>query len=230
MLRLFAAGAARIVLLLGCSPRHEVKPAQNPAPPDAPSAVPSAAELEWRIVPARSVGFITRESSESDLARHYGPSVEDSQRIDIGEGETAPGAVLFPSDSLRRLEIIWQDTVRHARPARFILRGDSSRWTLDRGISLGTTLQELERLNGRPFRLAGFGWDYSGVVFDWSGGALDSMLPGVKLYLDPGPRAYQSAPYRKVLGDREYSSDLPAMRQLSPRVYQVFVDFDTAAR
>jgi hypothetical protein len=97
---------------------------------------------------------------------------------------------------------------------------------VDGGISLGTTLQELERLNGRPFKLAGFGWDYSGVVIDWAGGSLDSSLAGVKLYLDPGPAAYESTTYSQVLGDREYSSDLAPMQQLTPRVYQIFVDFE----
>jgi hypothetical protein len=34
-----------------------------------------------------------------------------------------------------------------------------------------------------------------------------------------------STPYSQVLGDRDYSSALPAMQQLAPRVYQIFVDF-----
>jgi hypothetical protein len=217
VLRLSGGGPIWIALLFGCSQAHDVKPS-------------AAAGFEWQIVPGRSAGLITAEGSEADLRQQYGRSAVAPERIEIGEGETAPGTVLFRSDSLRRLEIIWRDTVRRAHPARLILRGDSSRWTLDRGISLGTTLQDLERLNGRAFKLAGFGWDYSGVVFDWSGGALDSLLSGVKLYLDPGPNTYESAPYRQVLGDREYSSDLPAMRRLSPRIYQIFVDFETADR
>ena len=150
----------------------------------------------------------------------------DPTRIQIGEGETAPGAVLYPNDSLRRVEIIWQDTVNRRRPARVVLRGSRSQWQLGRGISLGTSLQELERLNGRPFTLAGFGWDYAGVIVDWKGGALDTALTGIKLYLDPGPAQDESAAYSQVLGDRDYSSSLPAMQQLSPKLGQIFVDFE----
>jgi hypothetical protein len=134
--------------------------------------------------------------------------------------------VLYPSDSLRRAEILWQDTVARRRPTRVILRGSRSQWQVGPGISLGSSLEELERLNGRPFTLAGFGWDYAGVITDWKGGALDSALAGVKLYLDPGPAQYQSAAYSQVLGDRDYSSALPAMQQLSPKVTQIFVDFE----
>jgi hypothetical protein len=144
----------------------------------------------------------------------------------LGEGETAPGTVLYPADSLRRLEIIWRDTLSRRQPTRVILRGARSRWQVGPGISLGTSLSDLERLNGRPFTLAGFGWDYAGVIIDWKGGVLDSALAGIKLYLDPGPGQGESAAYSQVLGDRDYSSSLPAMQQLKPTVWQIFVDFE----
>jgi hypothetical protein len=134
--------------------------------------------------------------------------------------------VLYPSDSLRRLEILWRDTVGQQGPARVILRGRESKWQVERGISLGSSLQHLERLNGGPFTLAGFGWDYAGVVTSWNGGSLESALAGIKLYLDPGPAQYESAPYSQVIGDRDYSSALPAMQQLNPRVARIFVDFE----
>ncbi|HKP50237.1 MAG TPA: hypothetical protein VJU17_09505 [Gemmatimonadales bacterium] len=171
-------------------------------------------------------GPLTPEGSEIELRERYGPSVVESARIELGEGETTPGTVLYPGDRLRRAEIVWKDTVSHRRPARVILRGTQSKWHVGQGISLGTSLQELERLNGRAFVLAGFGWDYAGVVTDWKGGGLDSTLASVKLYLDPGPAQQQSAAYSQVLGDRDYSSDLPAMQQLNPKVGQIFVDFE----
>jgi hypothetical protein len=64
-------------------------------------------------------------------------------------------------------------------------------------------------------------------VTSWNGGALDTTLAGIKLYLDPGPAQYESAPYSQVLGDRDYSSALPAMQQLSPRVRTIFIDFES---
>jgi hypothetical protein len=180
---------------------------------------------QWQVRRGPS-GPITLETSEAELRQRHGGSVVSSTRVQIGEGETEPGTVLYPNDSLRRAEVLWQDTTARRRPARVILRGSRSRWQMPRGISLGTSLQELERLNGRPFTLAGFGWDYAGVVTDWRGGALDTALAGIKLYLDPGPAQYQSAPYSQVLGDRDYSSSLPAMQQLNPRVAQIFIDFE----
>jgi hypothetical protein len=171
--------------------------------------------------------MIAAQSSEAELRERFGVSAINATRIELGEGETAPGTLLFPTDSLRRAEIIWQDTIARRRPARIIIRGKQSRWQVGPSISLNTSLTQLEQLNGRPFTLAGFGWDYAGVVTSWNGGALDSALAGVKLYLDPGPAQYESAPYSQVLGDRDYSSDLPAMQQLSPKVWTIFIDFDS---
>jgi hypothetical protein len=165
-------------------------------------------------------------SSEADLVKHYGANAVKRTRIELGEGETTPGTVLFPDDSTRRAEIVWQDTVGRSRPSRLILRGSRSEWIVPPGISLGTSLKDLERINGRPFTLAGFGWDYAGVITEWGGGPLDGALGGVKLYLDPGPAQYESAAYSQVLGDRDYSSSLSPMQQLNPRVAQIFVDFE----
>jgi hypothetical protein len=207
---------------------RDVRPAK--ALPDAAEPRVSTRQTDttvsqWQIIPGRS-GTITSESREADLRHRYGPDAVDSTRIELGEGETAPGTVLYPRDSLRRAEILWQDTVARRRPTRIILRGNQSKWQVGPGISLGTSLKELERLNGRPFTLAGFGWDYAGVITDWKSGALDSALAGIKLYLDPAPAQYESAPYAQVLGDRDYSSALPPMQQLNPKVTQIFVDFE----
>jgi hypothetical protein len=214
---------------IGCAPAGDASDragaaAQKGAPPAGFAQSPSS-DSQWQISPGR-FGPITSQTSERDLRQRFGAASLETTRISIGEGETAPGAVLFPGDSMRRAEIIWQDSVQRQRPARIVLRGARSQWHLAPGILLGTPLVELERLNGKPFTLAGFGWDFAGVVTDWKGGKLDPLLTGIKLYLDPGPAQEQSPAYARVLGDRDYSSSLPAMQQLNPRVWQVFVDFE----
>lgn len=170
-------------------------------------------------------GPITREADEAAIRRIFGDANVRQERIQIGEGETRPGTVLFPDDSSRQLMILWSDTVRRRLPSRLILRGDSSRWSVPPGISLGTTLERLEELNGRPFELAGFGWDYSGVVTDWRGGSLASPARNAFVYLLPPPSTYSTPEYSRVLGDKGYASDLPAMRRLRPAVYQIFYNF-----
>jgi hypothetical protein len=227
--RIANAWLAGALLLTSCSSGSRDAPARAGGTVDSGTTAsgpspPAPVDSAWLIRPGY-VGPITAQTSEADLRRIFGAGVDEA-RIGLGEGETAPGTVLYRDDSLRRAEIIWRDTTNRRHPARVILRGDRSRWRVGSAISLGTSLQDLERLNGKPFSLAGFGWDYAGGVIDWKGGALDTALAGVRLYLDPGPAQYESAPYSQVLGDREYMSSLPAMQQLNPRVGQIFIDFE----
>ena len=187
---------------------------------------PRSTDPAWSIVPGQSAGAVKPTSSEGDLVAAYGQEAVETSRIELGEGETAPGTLLFPKDSTRRVEVIWRDTVARANSVRLVWRGSQSQWQLPGGLSLGSSLKEIETRNGRPFTLAGFGWDYGGVVVDWASGTLASTLPGVRLYLDPGPAHYQSAPYSQVLGDRDYSSSNQHMQSLNPKVYQIFMDFE----
>jgi hypothetical protein len=105
------------------------------------------------------------------------------------------------------------------------------KWHLANSISFGTSLRELERLNGRPFQLAGFEWDYSGTVTDWNDGHLQETLNScgqVLIRLQPrytpkGWTAQQQKLYQQVMGDDNFASSNPAMQQLNPVVYSITV-------
>jgi hypothetical protein len=108
--------------------------------------------------------------------------------------------------------------------------GDSTRWVVGPGITLGTRLAELERRNGRPLTLTGFGWDYGGTVMGWEQGALEQALLGgngrVILRLAITPDSAGSADARAVSGDGVFRSDDAAMRRLDPGVHQIIVEYD----
>lgn len=180
---------------------------------------------DWVVDPGVRAGALNRYSSVLDLARAYGTDNMRDSSITLGEGESTPGTLLFPDDPARRLEIIWRDAAVKREPRSVVLRGERSRWMLPGGVSLGTSLADLERVNGRPFHLAGFAWDYAGAVTSWGGGALDSLLPGVKLYLEPRIEDRAGPRYRRLQGDRDFESTHPDMKLLEPRVYQIRMDF-----
>ena len=180
------------------------------------------------IVPGVRVGSITRTTTLADLRRVYGDANVRAEEVEIGEGETAPGATVFPDDSLSRVQVAFGDSA--GSPLRFVtIRGDTSAWHTDAGVTLGTRLARLNQLNGRPFVLLGFGWDYAGTVVSWNGGrlAIDSALGRFILRLQPtvtGPAADSLT--ADVLGDREYASDRPAMLRLEPAVRELLTIFE----
>jgi len=170
-------------------------------------------------------------ASAASLTKVFGESNVLTDDIEIGEGETEEGTVLFGGLPEDRLEILWTDPKRQQLPRMVIVRASKSRWKARTGLTIGITLQTLERLNRRPFRLTGFGWDYGGTVMSWSEGSLDvpeSAPCRIRARLTLGDRvgdAREGPWYRQVLGDKDFSSGHPAMQALNPVVYEVFMDY-----
>lgn len=156
-----------------------------------------------------------------------------SSDIAVGEGFTEPGTVLFPEDSDKTLFILWNGPSRRG-PKEIRIRGEKTIWKTNKGITLGTSLKKIEEINGKPFVLAGFGWDYEGTVIHCNGGELKELGTdldaGIQsrtliLQLNPDYRLRQSPEYGSVLGDRYFQSDHPAMKKLNPKVYEIIVSF-----
>jgi len=179
----------------------------------------------WEIVPGQRIGLVNLTEGEIDLQMGYGAQNVRQTVVHLGEGETASGTVVFPNDSTQRVEVLWHDTEHRRYPAAAILAGDKSLWQLPEGITLGTTLHDLERLNGRPFQLAGFGWDYAGAILSWNGGALDSIFGrDMRLFLKP-PAGANGDLYAQAMGDRPFSSSSHPMRAINPKIYRIRVEF-----
>jgi len=147
---------------------------------------------DWKIVPGERVGPITRASTLASLQQQFGAANVHEQAIPGAEGEESPGAIVYPDNPARRLAIVWGEgeSVGHPEFVEICYRQEyrgPCEWKTAQGIALGTSLMQLERLNGHLFPLAGFGWHGSGVVFSWDGGRLEKLRSGgVGLSLIPG--------------------------------------------
>jgi hypothetical protein len=160
----------------------------------------------------------------TELAARYGSGNVRADKIHIGEGEYEDGTVLYSDQPKRRAELVWEEQDNKPLLRMIRITGAESQWQTSQGLTLGLTLRAVEKLNRRPFRLSGFGWDYGGTTISWSGGSVES-----KDSKDCGVWArFQSEPsnpaeirlLRQVSGDREFSSGHPAMQAVNARVYQ----------
>lgn len=167
-----------------------------------------------------------------DLVKRFGAENVKPDSISLGEGEFSAGTVLFAADSERRVEILWKDTVALRAPSMVRVVGESSEWATKQGITLGTRLRTLEKLNGRMFRLAGFAFDGSGFVTSWANGNLDRRRAPCQIKANLSPTVNDSVDrrwYRQVTGDRDFSSGHPAMQQLDPRVERLMLEYPEPA-
>lgn len=170
---------------------------------------------------------IAPTTSFDDLRTRFGAENVVVARIELGEGETAPGVVLFPNDPRKHAEITWYDTTMRRFPSMLRVRGEHSAWVARGGITLGTSLADLERVNHHALFVFGFGFDGAGTIPDWGGGRLaDSVGSACTLRAAVAPHARTAAERRAETsfgGDTLFSS--ATVRVVHPRVERLWLDY-----
>lgn len=187
-----------------------------------------------------SCSTFSPDTSEAQLVRQFGSANVRTGPVAGGgaEGDYTQGTVMFPETIDAKVEILWKNRESKSAPSLVWIHGSRSRWRSPEGITLGSHLNMVERVNRRPFRMAGFGFDGSGTVTSWSEGQLaapDGAGCRMRLSLD---NRFETAPVsndagairalsRQVMGDRQYfSSGHPAMQALNPQVYRMLLEYD----
>ena len=140
--------------------------------------------------------------------------------------ESVPGGeadvtTLFPNDPRRRLEVWWSNPNRTG--TYLIDIAGKSIWTGPRGLRLGLTLEQLEKLNGKPFKMKGFDQDDVASVSSWDGGALASLEGGCKAGVSLHTNSSGAA--SELPAKDEYSSNDPALRKVKPTVSEILIGY-----
>ncbi|UFZ06080.1 hypothetical protein LQG66_07190 [Bradyrhizobium ontarionense] len=146
------------------------------------------------------------------------------QDLPGAEGETNKGLVLFPRAVDRRIEVAFIDDKLNS-VSGLTLRdtAKASRWSVA-GVTIGASLAAVQKANGKPFVVSGFGWDYGGFVTDFKNGTLGRMLPGgCSVTLRFGKDG--TAP-KALSGDGvKVASDNAALLKFAPVVTEISVNF-----
>jgi len=181
-----------------------------------------------RATPARVLkceGPFGRNASHADLVKTFGSSNVVYRDVEGPEAQPVKASVVYPNDPKAKLEVIWSDEKARRGPQVWVK--DQSTWATANGIRIGTPLAEVEKLNGKPFKLTGFDWDYGGHAIDWLGGTLAQPQAGGCIFAI-GFVHPEDAPddnLTKVSGDNEFLSDNPDMRAVEPYVGMVLISF-----
>lgn len=173
-------------------------------------------------------GLFGRDTSHAALVKAFGEENVVYKRIDAPQGSTGMATIVFGQDRARRLTIEWFDEANRARPIYINIDG-ASKWIAPLGIRIGTPIGEVERQNGKPFRLNGFGWDLGGNArFGRNDGKLGNLPGGCHFGLAFEPTA-EGLPlggrYRALNGNRDLYSDMPLLREVKPAVAEIFIVF-----
>lgn len=133
-----------------------------------------------------------------------------------GEGEYA-NTMLFEGTK-NEVEFVWEDdSLNFSGLTYVIIQGKGTDWKTREGITIGTSLKELEKLNQKPFTFFGFDWDYSGAV-NWQDGHLFDRKIFVSLEY-PGEVIPQE--FDKMIGDQVIESRSVLAQKVNPVVYKI---------
>jgi len=173
-------------------------------------------DIDLGIVIGERVGAISADTTREKLVELYGAENVADNEYPIGEGETVAAAIVFPGTSCEAT-VIWAPDKTNQKVDRVVVTGEE--WLLPEGIRPGDELAEVEQINGGPFMIYGFGWDYGGVGY-FKGGKLDR-----KAQIWFRPTKEEGPDYEKVLGDSLFNSADAAMRAVDPRITEIAIVF-----
>lgn len=178
------------------------------------------------IIGGQQLGPVTKTSTRADIAAIVGTAYIEEGEVYVGEGQSSPATVVYPGHPNRRIKVIWKKGPRAtATPESAWLVGDESEWRTPNGVSLGTPLSKLQKLNGKPLKLLGFEWDFGGVVTNFMEGLLAQQFSSINLRLRL-PAETDGVDVSPILGDQEVLSDHEVLKKVDPVVDRIVVRFD----
>jgi hypothetical protein len=170
-------------------------------------------------------GIFAKDSSHLELVTAFNSKNITSTDVESSDSSKIPASILFPNNPKRRLEVWWSDRT-HRSDIYLIVIGGQSTWTAPGGLRLGQNLEQVEKINHKPFKLKGFDKDRIATGSDWDGGELATLAgdcnAGISLRADAKVSAEKIG---AISADKEYSSSDPAIRAVKPTVSEILIGY-----
>lgn len=167
-------------------------------------------------------GAFASDSSAARLAEIYGAENVVTGPTDGPEGSTINASVVFPGDAARMMTFVWWDEGANADPSYIELAEDAR----IAGLAEGMSVADVEALNGAPFALAGFWWDYGGYA-GFQSGRLAELTGGclVSVTFYPSEYANEGVDVKAISGDKEVSSSEPLLVTVAAKVDAITLSY-----
>jgi hypothetical protein len=207
----FLASAAAIALVHGAS--AEATP---------PAAVAEAVKMNCGAP-------LAWDATEETLKAAYG--ADNVVHKDVGgpEGSELFASVVNEKTPEKAFIVVWADDAKRAKPQTIMVNAiwddETSKiigapgYATDEGIKAGMPIEEVEKINGKPFKLSGFGWDYGGAPQGFEGGKLQ-QAEDTKCWMSMTFTTTAEQLPDSVLGDTEIMSNAKDVLAAKPVVAQ----------
>jgi hypothetical protein len=182
---------------------------------------PALAQTQTDIVSCS--GIFGPESSESQLIQTFGADNVISGDVPGPEGITIFATTVYPDDPDRQMEFGWYDEENRDTVSYVELSPSQAG---PHGVRIGMSVAEIEAINGAPFNIGGFGWDYGGYAEIEQGNlAGDSNGCFISLRFSPSEEAIGETDITPISGEISIPSSEPLLEQVDTRVQSITLGY-----
>ena len=175
------------------------------------------------VGPVDCSGVYGADTSEQRVIDTFGAENVVTGPVDGPEGSTYIATTVFPDQPTRTMVFSWFDEDARTGISNIQLAATQAG---PFGVRAGMTVAEVEAINGEPFTLSGFWWDYGGFA-GFDSGKLSGVEGDCYVSLrftapDEVPGAIDVTP---ISGDIEVPSSEGLLEALDVRVEQVSLGY-----
>ncbi len=168
-------------------------------------------------------GVFGPESSEALLIETYGADNVVTGMVPGPEGMEYLASTVFPDDPERVMEFAWFDEEKREYLSSVELSPSQITPT---GLRLGLTVAEVEELNGAPYNIGGFWWDYGGGAWFETGKLVNPDGGcGVWIRFDTDMENPANVDVTPISGEVTVPSSEPLLHELDFRVNRLSLGY-----
>ncbi len=148
------------------------------------AAAPAVAKEKMTDEPIACSGVFGPDSSEALVKKTFGADNVVTGMVYGPEGSELIATTVFGDDDNKVMEFFWfdEDNLTYLSDVRL-----SPSQTAPGGVRIGMSVAEVEALNGAPFKVGGFWWDYGGYANIEEGALADELDGGCYLSIRFSP-------------------------------------------
>jgi len=181
-----------------------------------PVAENPAIKIDSTLITDSSWGAVTTTTDLAALQNLFGPGNVKDERICGPEcADSIDVTIVYPGKD-NEITVYWKDSLYHKTISMIESYAPNSPYRTDKGLKVGSSFDELLKINGKKIIFSGFDWDYGGIIQDYGTGALQNSNINYRLGLTEDAGS-------ELSGDSEFNSDMPVVKKSLEKIKIVHI-------
>ncbi|MDZ4806869.1 MAG: hypothetical protein SGI96_01220 [Bacteroidota bacterium] len=171
-----------------------------------PVAEKPEVKIDSALITDSSWGLITKKTDFAGLQAIYGAANVKDERICGPEcADSIDVTIIYPEKN-NEFTVYWKDNLYHTAIAFIETYLPDGPYHTVNGLKIGSSLEDLLKINGKQIIFSGFDWDYGGSIQDYGMGTLQNSPLGFRLEMtgDGGT---------ELSGDSEFNTEMPKVKK-----------------